>query len=188
MHTHAGVHVPARDFTLPNTASGGASISNGKLYILRGSTIRVFRLTSTVSYDYLLPIQFDTVDFNNVYVLMTNTIRGDITTDTSFNINRVSKYVKSTNSWVTLLDSTKGQPQIAEPYDFGDQIERFVDNRKMFRVVRENNKTLIFIGVSNRMSHTSHISMKQTMLLPMFAQNRGAVLQNKDSPTLWTSC
>ena len=159
VHTHAGVHVPARDFTLPNTASGGASISNGKLYILKGSTIRVFRLTSTVSYDYLLPIQFDTVDFNNVYVLMTNTIRGDITTDTSFNINRVSKYVKSTNSWVTLLDSTKGQPQIAEPYDFGDQIERFVDNRKMFRVVRENNKTLIFYRrVQSNVAHISYFN------------------------------
>ena len=43
-----------------------------------------------------------------------------------------------------ILDSTKGQPQLAHAYDFVSYIENYADNRKGFRVLERSNETLIF--------------------------------------------
>lgn len=140
----------------------GLHITANRLYILHSTTmISVFSLAQAIDYQNLVPIQFDTHDFDSFYVLATNTSRGDITRDEIFNKNIISKYVRSTGTWSTILDADKGQPQLPQPYDFVDYIEHYADNRKNFRVIRRNNKTLIFyrrVDVDNLEASIAYIN------------------------------
>ena len=88
--------------------------------------------------------QFDTIDFNNFYVFATNSSSGDAFVNQSANRVRISKYVRSTNTWTEILDVNNGQPQLGMPYDFALNSRIFADNRKNFKVIRRSNKTLIF--------------------------------------------
>ena len=88
--------------------------------------------------------QFDTIDFNNFYVFATNSSSGDAFVNQSANRVRISKYVRSTNTWTEILDVDIGQPQLGMPYDFALNSRIFADNRKNFKVIRRSNKTLIF--------------------------------------------
>ena len=76
--------------------------------------------------------------------LRRNTLKGDVRQDTTFNRVRVQKYVKSTDTWSTVLDESTGQPQLAHPVDLINEIAEYADSRKNFQVIRRSNKTLIF--------------------------------------------
>ena len=97
-----------------------------------------------LNYQGFVGYQLDTHDFDSVYLMTTNTVHGDLLTDTIFNQNRLYKYVISTETWTNLLNPTKGQPQLGMPYDFVNQNRILADNRKNFKVIRHNGKTLIF--------------------------------------------
>ena len=127
----------------------GISISNNRLYGLSHASladrdIHVYSLADTISYQGFVVYNFSTFNFEDFYVLATNTIKGDITQDSVFNRNRVLRYVKSTDTWSTVLDNSKGQPQLAHPVDLVIEIAEYADNRKNFQVIRRNSKTLIF--------------------------------------------
>ena len=128
------------------TLGAGLSITPTRLYTIRtpDTTIYAFSAVRSLTYEQAVAIQFDTHDFDSFYILGTNTSRGDVLRDTTFNRNIIYKYVRSTDTWTTLLDVDTGQPQIAHAYDFVDSIEYLTDNRKTFQVVRRNSKTFIF--------------------------------------------
>ena len=108
-------------------------------------TLFPFSISGALNYHGFSIYQFDTTDFENFYVLTTNTLKGDVRQDTTFNRVRVQKYVKSTDTWSTLLDSDDGEPQLAHPVDLIEEIAEYADNRKNdLQVVRRSNKTLIF--------------------------------------------
>ena len=149
VYLHDGTEVTALDFTNEEVLNGGLHVERGRAYSVldftgNPDTVYVYNVAQTLNYHSFVPVQFDTTDFENFYVLTTNTLRADIISDASFNQNVIRKYVKSTDTWTTLLDSGTGQPQISHPNDFINRIEYLVDNRKNFQVVRRNNKTLIF--------------------------------------------
>ena len=146
--THAGVDVSQLDFDIADFISAGIVVRNSRLYALdtTGSSdqIRTYRLIQTINYHEFIIWQFDSHDFDSFYALATNTLRADITRDTSFNHNQIMKYVESTDAWSTLLDINEGQPQIAHPIDNLNEIAEYADNRKNFQVIRRSSKTLIF--------------------------------------------
>ena len=106
--------------------------------------VDVYRLSVSNSYDQLIISQFDTADYNNFYVLGSNTLKADILSDPTFSSNLVSKYNRTTDTWSVVLDRNNGAPQIAHPYDFPNENKLLLDNRKNFKVISYNNKTLIF--------------------------------------------
>ena len=143
VYDHAWNRVESAEFA--GVFGRGLSITPTRLYtIVTGATINAFSAVRSLTYETAAVIQFDSRDFDSFYVLGTNTSRGDVLRDTTFNRNIITKYVRSTDTWSTLLDVDKGQPQIAHPYDFVDAIEYLTDNRKTFQVARRNNETLIF--------------------------------------------
>ena len=165
---HDGTELTHFSFELEdNLRFRGMEVSGDRLYALAtdgngwNGVINVYTLQQGLTYQNLAPFQFDTPDFDSFYFLSTNTIKGDLTQDSLFNRNRIDKYVRSTDTWSTLLDATKGQPQIAHPYDFVDHIEYYADNRKTFQVVRRSNKTLIFyrrVDIDNLEASTAYIN------------------------------
>ena len=126
------------------TAPLGLHVVANRLYMQRGRTIYAYSIASAISYGQLVPLQFEILDSDSFYMLATNTLKGDITRDPAFNRNLVSKYVKSTDTWSTLLDIDTGQPQLAHAYDFVEHLEYYGDNRKNFQVVEHSNEILIF--------------------------------------------
>ena len=152
VYRHNGTYVANYDIPLENNSYTAIAVNDVRLYVQPNSgssgvaqvTIETYSLAQTVNYQGFVPIQFDTDDFNNFFILATNTLKGDITRDSTFNRNRLYKYIKSSNTISTILSPDKGQPQLAHPYDFITAIDPLVDNRKNFRVVKRNNKTLIF--------------------------------------------
>ena len=120
------------------------AVARNRIYTQNGRNISVFTLSDTVNYESLVPFQFDTTDFDSFYFLATNTSRGDATRDTTFSVNAVHKYVRSTDTWSTVLDASKGHPQLAHAFDFVDDIQAYADSRKGFFVIRRSNKTFIF--------------------------------------------
>ena len=143
---------------LPNNNNdwGALQVYQGLYYIWTRRSATQGRITYTARYYYaftaldslnyqaFLGYQFDTHDFDSIYLLTTNTIHGDLLTDRIFNQNRVSKYVRSTNTWSTILNTSIGQPQLGVPYDFMSESRIVADNRKNFQVHSHNSKTLIF--------------------------------------------
>ena len=162
-YLHNGTHQPLLDITTTQEYKDIA-IEGNTLYALRSGVLfapdsrgnltfpnRVenayidsFNLVNASNYHGFSIFQFDTIDFNTFYCLATNTARGDITQDTNFNSNRVLRYVRSTNTWTTLLDQTGGYPQIAEQFDFISQGQILADNRKNFQIIRYNSIDYIF--------------------------------------------
>ena len=152
------------DFTLEqNRDYLSISIENNVLYALRvperlyqygrrsmlnavpaNAFVDSYSLLNILNYQSFAIFQFDTIDFNTFYCLCTNTAKGDITQDSAFNSNRVLRYVRSTNTWTTLLDQTGGYPQIAEQFDFISQGQILADNRKNFQIIRYNSIDYIF--------------------------------------------
>ena len=114
------------------------------LYIPNNQTFRAYDIEQSLSYHRFGIFQFDTIDFNNFYVFATNSSSGDAFVNQSANRVRISKYVRSTNTWTEILDVNNGQPQLGMPYDFALNSRIFADNRKNFKVIRRSNKTLIF--------------------------------------------
>ena len=106
--------------------------------------VTYFAADTFLNFQGFVAYQLDTVDFDSIYILATNTFRGDVLTDTAFNRVRVEKYLRSTNTWTKLLDPDTGQPQLAMPYDFINENRPLADNRKNFKVIRRDGKTLIF--------------------------------------------
>ena len=158
-----GNAVPSLDLSLLESNSHRSfSILGLRLFSREDDVVSVQTLGNTdISYQNLIPFQFDTTDFDSFYFLITNTLRGDGSRDATFNRNFVQKYVKSTDTWSVVLDSTKGQPQLAHAYDFIDHIAHHADNRKGFYVIRRNNKKLIFyrrIDVDNLQASTAYIN------------------------------
>ena len=159
-----GVRQPFLDFKLnEDQYYENMAIDNNILYALRynshlylygrrntlnaipeNSFVDSYSLINILNYHNFTIFNFDTTDFNNFYCLTTNTAKGDITQDSAFNSNRVSRYVRSTNTWTTLIDSTSGLPQVGEHFDLISQGQIFADNRKGFQVVRYNNIDYIF--------------------------------------------
>ena len=107
-------------------------------------SIQKFSGIQTLNYQGFVGYQLDTHDFDSVYLMTTNTVHGDLLTDTIFNQNRLYTNVISTETWTNLLNPTKGQPQLGMPYDFVTQSRTLADNRKNFKVISHNGKTLIF--------------------------------------------
>ena len=172
-YLHNGTHQPLLDVTTTQEYKDIA-IEGNTLYALRSGVLfapdsrgnltfpnRVenayidsFNLVNASNYHGFSIFQFDTIDFNTFYCLVTNTARGDITQDTNFNSNRVLRYVRSTNTWTTILDENEittvrsrdvgGSPQIGEIFDFTSQTTILADNRKNFQVIRHNNEDTIF--------------------------------------------
>ena len=160
-----GVRQPFLDFQL-NTDQlyDKIAIDNNTLYALRrsfelhefgsrnmlnavpeNSFVDSYSLVNVLNYHNFTIFNFDTPDFDNFYCLTSNTARADITQDSSFNSNRVSRYVRSTDTWTNLADrASLGFPQVAEPFDFVTQNVVLADNKKSFRVVRYNNVDYIF--------------------------------------------
>ena len=155
-HSHSSNEIRVYDFEGTEIESlritrtdGGSSNSNlsidaSRLYLRNSDDIYIYSVSQNINYHGFSIYQFDTTDFDSFYMLTTNTLTGDILTDVTYNRVRLQKYVKSTDTWSTLLDADNGEPQLAMPYDFGDERRRLADNRKNFEVVRRNNKTLIF--------------------------------------------
>ena len=168
VYTHAGVRQPLFDIrTMVDYKD--ITVSGETLYALRGgsmyepedpynptfvstrrnaeenSHLDAFSLVNTSNYHGFSIFQFDTTDFNTFYCLTSNTAKGDITQDPNFNENRISRYVRTTDTWTTLTDrSLLGFPQVAEPFDGVAQNTLRADNRKGFKVVRYNNEDYIF--------------------------------------------
>ena len=149
--TYDLVDVPHLQIIIDDTRVQGLAFHNERIYAgtrMRDTTtaigIYVYSLSNVLNYHSFTPYQFDTLDFENFYVLTTNTFKGDIRQDTTFNRVRVQKYVRSTDTWSILLSPATGQPQLAHPVDLVIEIGEYADNRKNFQVVRRNNKTLIF--------------------------------------------
>ena len=149
--TYGGVEVPNRRFLAQkyrnsNSRVAGLQVIKNKLYtyLQDARSISVFSIIADLNFHSFIPYQFDTPDFLNIYVLATNTITGDVRFDTTFNRVRIYKYLRSTKKWTDILNPKKGQPQLGMPYDFQDENRILADNRKNFRVIRHNNKTLIF--------------------------------------------
>ena len=88
--------------------------------------------------------QFDTLDFQNIYCLVSNTLRGDISTDENFNKNIIYRFDTNDGTWTPVIDVDDGQPQLARQIDIFDDVVRIADNTKNLQVVSRNNKTLIF--------------------------------------------
>ena len=122
----------------------GLGIDGNRLYISTLRSISPFTVVQNVNYQGFVGYQLDTHDFDSVYLLTTNTVHGDLLTDTTFNQVRIYKYVISTDTWTNLLNPTTGQPQLGMPYDFVDENRILADNRKNFKVISHNGKTLIF--------------------------------------------
>ena len=142
---------------LETGSAGGLSIHQNRLYAISESNdgtprldnapdeIVAISLAGALNYHSFVPYQFDTDDFENFYVLSANTLSGDIRHGSTFNRVRVQKYVKSTDTWSTILDPDDGEPQLAHPVDLIEEIGEFADSRKNdLQVVRHNNETLIF--------------------------------------------
>ena len=140
LFTFAGIERTSLQFELEDDTEN-FTVTNTRLY---ANTGEIYRISQPGNYHAFIPIQFDTHDFDSIYCLTTNTSKGDFTRDPSFNVNRIDKYVRSTDTWQVLLDNDTGQPQIAHAYDFISDNEVLADNRKRFKVIRRNNKTLIF--------------------------------------------
>ena len=148
IHTFRHDGSAASDLDIAATDLKSLAIEGARLYGMNRASnsreILVYTIAESLTYESLVPIQFDTTDFDSFYCLCTNTLKGDAISDPTFNKNSVEKYVRSTDTWDTLLDSSKGQPQVAHPNDFVDHIEESADNRKHFEVIRRSSKTLIF--------------------------------------------
>ena len=147
VYNFEGIEVTSLRISRTDDASGsdnGLAIDASRLYLRNGNDIYTYSVLQNINYHGFVIYQFDTTDFDSFYMLTTNTLTGDILTDVTYNRVRLQKYVKSTDTWSTLLDADNGEPQLAMPYDFGDERRRFADNRKNFQAVRRNNKTFIF--------------------------------------------
>jgi len=149
--TYGGVEVTNRRFVVQshrnsNTRATVVQVIGNKLYTYLSDFggISVFSIVADLNYHNFTPYQFDFNDSRYIYVLATNTITGDVLFDTTFNRVRIYKYDRNQDAWTTLLDPDKGQPQLAMPYDFVTENRRLADNRKNFKVIQRNNKTLIF--------------------------------------------
>ena len=123
---------------------GGLQIEDGFYYIYQGGTYHAFQSVQNLNYQGFVGYQLDTVDFDNIFIMATNTVHGDLLTDTTFNQNRLYRYVISTDTWTTLLDTDKGQPQLGMQYDFISENRILADNRKNFKVLTDDGKTLVF--------------------------------------------
>ena len=130
-----------------NNSSYGMSIRGSIMYVggmVNDNTLYAYSIAQDLNYYGFIGYQFDTDDFDSIYILATNTFRGDSLTDTTFSRVRIYKYVRSTDTWQILLSPDKGQPQLAMPYDFISENKILADNRKNFKVIRRSGKTLIF--------------------------------------------
>ena len=89
-------------------------------------------------------MQFGTANYEDFYLLSTVVLDGDQFVKDVFNPVRIYKYDKSADSLTLVLDEDDGQPQLAHPYQLGDELVSLADNRKNFQVIRRSSKTLIF--------------------------------------------
>ena len=144
VHTYNGAELTQFEIDPSPYSLANISVNDLRLFGNVGGDIHAYSLAESASYQGFVIAQFDTHDFDSFYCLTTNTLRGDITRDTTFNRNRVDKYVKSTDTWSTLLAPDDGEPQLAHPVDLMAEIGKYADNRKNFQVIRRSNKTLIF--------------------------------------------
>ena len=122
------------------------AVGDGRFYIKYSNNrnIRAFDLGQLADYSEFVGFYLLSRDFDTFYVLATNTARGDTRVDPSFSRVRLYKYVKSTKTWTNELNEQKGQPQLADVFDFITEAKYLGDNRKTLTLVRRNNKDYIF--------------------------------------------
>ena len=136
--------VEQTDFAFNTVEGRYLQVYQNYLYTRYNQIFYAYDIEQSLNYHRFGIFQFDTIDFNNFYVLATNSSSGDAFVNPSANRVRISKYVRSTNTWTQILDADTGQPQLGTPYDFLNLTRIFADNRKNFRAIRRSNKTLIF--------------------------------------------
>ena len=141
-----GLRFPAQVGDNSRDDCDGLQVIGNVLYTYRTDTDQIdgISIIDDLNFHDFVPYQFDTYNFEDIYVLATNTLGGDILVDTTFNRVRVYKYDRSADTWTNILNPTTGQPQLAMPYDFIDENKILADSRKNFRVIRRSGKTLIF--------------------------------------------
>ena len=93
-------------------------------------TMQAHSIIQDLSFHSFVAYQLDSTDFDAIYLLCTNTLHGDILTDTTFNSVRIYRYVISTDTWTNLLNPTTGQPQLGMPYDFVNENRTLADKPK----------------------------------------------------------
>lgn len=155
--SHSGAREAFLDFTVKsNTIAIHADATDVWCLLLMGdrSQNSVFATSRNISLGYnkvsiddsvgytgFVPIQFDKSG-DDLYVLVTNTLRGDITQDSTFNRNRIYRFRDGT--WTSLLSSSV--VQVAHRYQHLGSYSYISDNRKNFAF---HNGGIVFRQVTN---------------------------------------
>lgn len=141
-YQYDGTEITSLQFTVEDLDH--ITIHGDTLYFVVNDTLIAYSLSLGLNYHGFVGYQFDTDDFDSIYIATTNTFRGDALADAEFSQNRIYKHTQSSNSWANILNPDKGQPQLGMPYDFISENRIIADNRKNFKVITYDNKTLIF--------------------------------------------
>ena len=117
VYRHNGTYVANYDIPLENNSYTAIAVNDVRLYVQPNSgssgvaqvTIETYSLAQTVNYQGFVPIQFDTDDFNNFFILATNTLKGDITRDSTStrtdSINTSNRQIQSPQYYHQTKDS-----------------------------------------------------------------------------------
>ena len=119
VYSRAGVEIADLSFARAQNPSR-LSLEGSTLYswntLVSGAynhRIEAYAISQDFNFHNFVPYIFDTSDEDTFYFLSVNTIAGDALSSSAYNRVILNKYVKSTDTWSTVLNSDKGHPQIA---------------------------------------------------------------------------